>query len=174
MSEIHRGDGAVASALFAHNTWANLKLLDFCAGLTDEQLDATAIGCYGSIRATLIHIFYAEVSYVHRATGKYPATAFSREQFPGFPVLKETARWAGNELLALALSAQTATLVTEDEPPLRAEYPLSSLIVQAITHAVEHRTHIAAIITQAGLESPDMSTWAFMEATGQFKELTIS
>ena len=25
---------------YEHNTWANLRLLDFCAGLSDEQLQA--------------------------------------------------------------------------------------------------------------------------------------
>ena len=29
-------DTSVLAALFAHNAWANLKLLGFCAGLSDE------------------------------------------------------------------------------------------------------------------------------------------
>jgi uncharacterized damage-inducible protein DinB len=43
-------------------------------------------------------------------------------------------------------------------------------MVQEITHAAEHRTHVAVILTQLGLEPPDMSTWAYMEATGEFRE----
>jgi uncharacterized damage-inducible protein DinB len=41
---------------YEHNTWANLRLLDFCAGLSDEQLDASAPGTFGRVRATLVHI----------------------------------------------------------------------------------------------------------------------
>jgi hypothetical protein len=48
MPENERGDISVLTTLFAHNTWANLKLLGFCEGLNDTQLDATAIGCYGN------------------------------------------------------------------------------------------------------------------------------
>ena len=40
MQETERGDTGVLTTLFAHNVWANLKLIDFCEKLTDEQLDA--------------------------------------------------------------------------------------------------------------------------------------
>ena len=39
-----------------HNTRANLRLLDFCARLSDEQLDASAPGTFGRVRDTLVHI----------------------------------------------------------------------------------------------------------------------
>ena len=32
------------TTLFSHNLWANLRLLERCAGLTTEQLDATIVG----------------------------------------------------------------------------------------------------------------------------------
>ena len=170
MLEDRRGAASALTSLFAHNTWANLKLLDFCEGLSDQQLDATAIGCYGAIRATLLHIVGAEVGYVRRVNGKLPARPFSRDQFPGFDLLKEAARWASDELLQLALSAQEATRVEERNQRVRVEYSLASLIVQSITHSTEHRTQIAAIITQLGMEPPDMSGWKYMEETGELLE----
>jgi len=51
------------TTLFHHNRWANLRLLEQCAALTDDQLDATLVGAYGSIRDTLQHIATAERSY---------------------------------------------------------------------------------------------------------------
>ena len=44
-----QADNSVLKVLFAHNTWANLKLLDFCETLSEEQLDATVPGTYGAI-----------------------------------------------------------------------------------------------------------------------------
>ena len=41
MQANERGDTSVLTTLFEHNAWANLKLLDFCTGLSDAQLDAT-------------------------------------------------------------------------------------------------------------------------------------
>lgn len=167
-------DTSVLAALFAHNAWANLKLLDFCAGLSDEQLNAAAVGGFGSIRHTLLHIVNAEVSYVERVNGRLPAEPLLRDHFPSFELLKDSARWAADELLALAVSARQGARVRQRSPRMLIEYPLASLIAQAIGHSTEHRAQIAAIITQLGMEPPDMSGWAYMEETGELIELGAS
>jgi uncharacterized damage-inducible protein DinB len=166
------GDTSVLTSLFRHNTWANLKLLDSCVGLSDDQLQATAIGTYGSIRKTLVHLVRAEVDYVNRATGKLPAVPLPSDQFPGFEVLKDAVRWAGDELSQLAVIARADTIVRETFPqePIVIEYPLSGLMVQAVNHSTEHRTQVSAIITQLGVEPPDMSGWMYMEEMGEFLE----
>jgi uncharacterized damage-inducible protein DinB len=170
MQETEQGDTSVLTTLFAHNTWANLKLLGFCERLSDGQLDATAIGCFGSIRDTLVHIVGAEVSYVERVNGKLPPRPLSGDQFPGFELLKDAARWAGDELLQLALSARQDTIVRQRPPRMLFEYKLASLIAQALSHSTEHRAQISAIITQLGMEPPDMSGWNYMEEIGELKE----
>jgi uncharacterized damage-inducible protein DinB len=167
MRQPEQTDNSVLTTLFHHNTWANLKLLDFCEALSDEQLAASAPGTYGSIRDTLLHIARGEVSYVQRVNGKLPAEPPPRDQFPGFAVLRDAARWAREELLQLALSARTDTLVTETWDEGTEQYPLASLMMQAINHATEHRTHVATILTQLGLEPPDMSGWQYMVETGE-------
>ena len=164
------GDTSVLTTLFAHNAWANLKLLDFCETLSDAQLDATAIGGFGSIRATVWHIVGGEVSYVARVTGRLPPTPLPADQFPGFAALKDAARWTSAALLQLALAARDDTLVGEPPPDYPFQYRLASLLVQAITHATEHRTQIATIITQLGVEPPDMSGWQYMVEIGEFQE----
>lgn len=170
MPQPEQADNSVLIRLFEHNTWANLKLLDFCEALSDEQMDASGIGTYGSIRSTLPHIVGAEVSYVHRVNGKLPDAPMRRGEFPGFAVLKRVARWTSDELLQLALSSRADTLVVETGPEGTAQYPLASLIMQAINHATEHRTQISTILTQLGLEPPDMTGWGYMEETGEFQE----
>lgn len=174
MQEAERGDTSVLTTLFAHNTWANLKLLGFCAGLSDAQLDTTAIGGYGSIRDTLRHIISAEVSYVDRVNGRLPARPLPPDQFPGFDLLIEAARWAGDELLLLALSATKDTRVRQRPPRQIYEYTLASLMAQALSHSTEHRTQIAAIITQLGLEPPDMSGWMYMDEMGEIQEFNAA
>jgi uncharacterized damage-inducible protein DinB len=171
MPENEQGDHSVLTALFKHNAWANLKLLDFCEGLSDEQLDTTAIGGFGSIRATLQHIVGAEISYVNRVNGKMPAQTLRRDETPSFALMKDAVRWASDELRQLALSARSDTLVRQEPPRTHIEYPLAGLMVQAINHATEHRAQIAAIITQLGLEPPDMSGWNYLEEGGELKEL---
>jgi uncharacterized damage-inducible protein DinB len=164
------GDTSVLAALFQHNTWSNLRLLDFCERLSDEQLDSNAVGGYGTIRDTLLHSIRAEVSYVERVNGRLPAHQLAPDVFPGFAVLRDAARWAGDELLQLAASARADTRVLQRPPRDIIEYSLANLISQAITHSTEHRTQIATIITQLGLEPPDMSGWAYMDETGDLHE----
>ena len=41
------------TTLFSHHLWANLRLLERCAELTGEQLEATISGAYGSVHDTL-------------------------------------------------------------------------------------------------------------------------
>jgi uncharacterized damage-inducible protein DinB len=172
MPEERRGDDSVLRGLFRHNTWANLKLLDYCTRLSDEQLDAGAVGTFGTIRNTLLHIVRSEVNYVGRATGRSLAVPLQRGQWPGFDALEDAARWAGAELEQLAVSTRAADVVQETDPQERAvEYPLSALLVQAVDHSAQHRTQVSAIITQLGLEPPDMQGWTWMEETGQFREL---
>ena len=170
MGDTERGDTSVLTTLFAHNLWANLALLDFCAGLSDAQLDATTIGGFGSIRDTLQHIIGAEVGYVERVNGRLPAVPLG-DEFAGFAALKDAARWAGDELLQLALSAREDTSVRQRPPRHIFQYRLASLMVQSITHSTEHRTHIAVIITQLGLEPPDMSGWQYIESIGEIQDL---
>lgn len=171
MQDHGHGDPTVLTVFFAHNTWANLKLLDFCENLSDEQLDATTIGGFGSIRDTLVHIVGAEVGYVERVNGRLPAEPFPGKEFPGFKALKDAVRWTGDELLQLALSARADTKVRQRPPRRLVEYKLASLIPQALTHSTEHRTHISVIITQLGMEPPDTSVWHYLDEIGEIQEL---
>lgn len=159
---------SVLVASFEYNAWATLKLLEFCERLSDEQLDSSTVGGYGTIRDTLHHLVGSEMNYVSRVTSNLPATplSLSREQFPGFKALKEVVQWANEELLQLALSASSDTMVLESWPEGSGKYKLADLMVQATSHAMEHRTQVASIITTLGLEPPDTSAWAWMEDTG--------
>ncbi|MGI8587394.1 MAG: DinB family protein [Chloroflexia bacterium] len=156
--------------LFRHNAWANLRLLEACEGLTSEQLNATVPGTYGTIRDTLLHIVGSEVSYVHRVNGHMPGDPPKPGEFPGFDVLKRSALWCGEELPAMALQAATTDIVQQTPPRMKLRYPLTGLLTQAINHSTEHRAQVATILTQQGIEPPDMSGWEYMEATGTLEE----
>jgi uncharacterized damage-inducible protein DinB len=172
MSDNLQGDTSVLTKLFQHNTWANLKLLNFCESLPAKQLEAAAIGGFGSIRDTLLHIVSSEVDYVNVATDKLPTEDLTSDLFPGFEALKEGATWAGDELLQLAVAARADTIVKVMRPqePIY-EFPLASFIVQVLNHSTEHRTQISTIITQLGLDPPAMTGWKYMREMGEFREM---
>jgi uncharacterized damage-inducible protein DinB len=66
--------------LFRHHLWANLRLLDGCESLSDAQLEATAHGTFGSIRATLLHLVRSDGSYLARLTGDGQPTRSTRKR----------------------------------------------------------------------------------------------
>ena len=97
------------TTLFRHNRWANERILERCAGLTDEKLDATIVGTYGSIRDTLQHIATAERSYFSRISTGQP---YRRPE--GAPPLTiaemtESVRTSGSGLIEGAPRCKPAT-----------------------------------------------------------------
>src|SRR2546423_8829653 len=90
---------------FKYNLWANLRLLDACAYLSDAQLDATTKGTFGSVRETLMHLFAAEEGYAWRFnfTGTAPTPRLKElTTFLGFDELRRRAERSGKELIAIA------------------------------------------------------------------------
>jgi uncharacterized damage-inducible protein DinB len=151
-------------ALFEHNVWANQCLFDACEGLSDEQLDATIDGTFGSIRSTLMHIAGAQERFV-TALGESGPVVVNRDRgpFPGLTVLREDVRTSGEALVGLAARANSGATVTTTWRGEAYELPVWMLLAQAITHATEHRTQVSAILTHQGIEPPGMDVWTYHE-----------
>src|SRR5207302_8953903 len=66
---------------FRYHKWANLHLLDVCARLSDEQLQLTTPGTYGTIAATLQHLLAGEQRYLRPMAGHEPEIQ-GEEKFP--------------------------------------------------------------------------------------------
>jgi uncharacterized damage-inducible protein DinB len=150
--------------LFKHNVWANECLFNACEGLSDAQLDATTPGTFGSIRSTLMHIVGAQERFAAALVEMGPVGEIrERGPFPGLADLREGARTSGEALVGLAAHAQPGATVTTTWRGEAYTLPAWMLLAQAITHATEHRTQIAAILTHQGIEPPGMDIWTYHE-----------
>ena len=151
------------TTLFRHNLWANLRLLERCAGLSSSQMDATIPGAYGSIRDTLEHFVYSEKSYFSRiSTGNI----YRRPQDTPPLTLDEMKAFllaTGSGLIEWAPKVQAGDTVEIDWGGTPLQIPKAILLTQAINHATEHRAQIMAILTHIGIESPDLQAWAYFE-----------
>jgi len=147
---------------FKYNLWANLRLLDACAHLSDAQLDATTRGTFGSVRETLIHIFAGEEGYVQRFTGKLPTPRLQElAPFAGFDETAATSEDVGgstdrdrgamepSQVLHLAYQGQS--------------YEVSAIfvLIQAVNHAVDHRSQVATQLGQQDVTPPELDGWAY-------------
>ena len=149
---------------YKHNLWANLGLLDICAQLTDEQLNASAPGTYGRIGDTLVHLFRAEDSYLARLTGRQPEDLLKVGEFPGIEALREHAHRSGEGLIAVADTGELTQVVRGTYRGEPYELPIMVPLMQAIHHATDHRSQIATVLSQLGIQPPDLSVWAYDEA----------
>ena len=148
--------------MFEHNRWANLLAVDACAELIDATLDATVAGTAGSVRDTLMHIASAEQRYVWRLTDR-PPTYSERDGWPGFSLLQRVLTESGDALIDLAGRADPDQVLEGEYQGQRETLPVATVYVQVINHATEHRSQIATILTQQGVEPADLSGWAWGE-----------
>ena len=155
------------TTLFSHNQWANLGLLEACAGLSAEQLNASLAGTYGTIHDTLQHIATAERSYFSRISTGAP---YRRPQdAPPLTIseMSESLRASGAGLIEWAPKIQPGDTVRVDWEGTPREVPKTILLTQAINHATEHRSQVMAILTQLGIQPPDLDGWTYFGQTGQ-------
>lgn len=154
--------------LFRHNLWANLRLMDACLVLDAAQLSETAGGTYGTIYDTLHHIARAEQSYLIILTGRQPETRLRFDRATNMAEIREQARLAGEGMIAYAARVAPSDVgYSDDDEDENLVWPIPAgmLLTQVINHATEHRAQIMTILTQQGIEPPDLSGWAFMDNT---------
>ena len=91
------------------------------------------------------------------------------DPFPGFEPL--SARFAHGDAQLEEAAAQAGedreVHVTGDDPPGTWRMPVSLFLLQAINHGTEHRSQVATILTQLGVEPPNMDGWTYLDASGQ-------
>lgn len=151
--------------LFRHNLWANLRLLDACAELDEQQMSAKLDGTYDGIYRTLKHILLGEQSYLRRITGHEPQDPLRVEHDPDLATLRHYARLSGEGLVAVAANTKPSDSVRVESDENRWTVPASLILTQALNHANEHRAQIMTIMTQQGVQPPSVSGWAYMEDT---------
>lgn len=155
---------ATLTVLFSHHVWANLRLLECCAALSDEQLDGAMAGAFGTIRDTLQHIVRAEQSYFARISTGQPLQRSPDAPPLSLAAMAESLRATGDGLIAWAPRVSAEDVVQIDWDGVPRAVPKSIILTQVINHATEHRAQIMAIMTQLGVEPPELDGWGYFDA----------
>jgi uncharacterized damage-inducible protein DinB len=154
---------------FRHNAWATETLIAACEGLTDEQLDATAPGTFGSVIRTLRRIVGTESWFIELLTREPPAWAHGiREADLG------RLNRAGGQ--AAAFWERFITSGFDPDRPVH-EYeadrdetvtvPASLITTLAVYHGSEHRAQVCTVLASIGLTPPELDAWEYAKAAGR-------
>jgi len=155
----------ILANLFRLNQWANVELIDACAQLGDEALDAEAPGTLGTIRETLWHLVEVEHRYLAALNGDANAWGITLEGGAGgdLSTLRVLALDTGEQLVAWAEATSGDPMVSgiRRDKPFTA--PASVLAGQTLLHGKEHRQQVQEALLQRGLETPPLSAWAWWD-----------
>jgi uncharacterized damage-inducible protein DinB len=161
--------------MFRHHAWATLALIDHCATLPPERLADEVPGTFGPILATLRHMVSADERYQWRVSGRDPKVLRERDAGEATISLAELrarfeAQAKGWEQLLDRAGDLDLTLPPGTWPELsHGEVPHAEdlLLLQAIHHGNDHRTHVCTTLGALGLEAPDLDGWTYWPASGR-------
>ena len=154
--------------LFKHNTWANVRMIEFCRDLPQEQRDSdlTLAGTYGKIRDTLVHLVAASEGYLV-TYGRW--TQKPAPEFTTWYELIQRARASGEAYQQWVAETPVEESKDADFGPETWRSPSWIIQTQMIDHDTEHRTHVGTVMAQFGVQSPPVDMWAYGAEAGLVK-----
>jgi uncharacterized damage-inducible protein DinB len=153
--------------MFRYNRWATAALVDACAGLSDDYLDAAVPGISGTVRELLMHVAGGQRTDALRTQGRQHEGELTRHApWPGFEELRRLADESSDELLAIAAALDADRDVDLPWEGKRYRHKVSFFLAAALVHGVEHRTEIKFALAQVGVETPGLDGWDYAAAMG--------
>jgi uncharacterized damage-inducible protein DinB len=150
-----------------HDVWATGMLFGRCRSLTKEQWQFTAPGTYGSIQKTFAHIVRANEGYLN-TYGLIPQP-FIELTAPLDEIASRLAR-VREAVEQLFKSKEIDFDGRIHDERRKADLELWVPLAQFSHHGSDHRSQIGTILTQNGLDAPELDVWAYAVAEGAFKD----
>ena len=158
--------------LAAYNGWANARLYDAAARLTDAQYRADRGAFFKSVHGTLNHLLVTDRIWMQRFTGEGDAPdrldAILHEDLPGLRAARaaEDSRILGwVEGLSDAALAGTISYRRVTTPDLFTQ-PLAPALSHLFNHQTHHRGQVHALLTGLVGEAPSIDLLPFQRETG--------
>lgn len=159
--------------IYEHSRFANGRLLDQAAHLTDAELDAERPGMFGSIRGTLQHMMQWQDSWLRRVQGLDPVAPWPADAFLTITDLRH--RWDALDTETLAYIATLTDEQLLERLDMRfwsgnvLNAPRWQVLVHQAFHQQQHRGEIALVLSNLG-HSPgglDAVEWFVAEGTAR-------
>ena len=153
---------SILETIFEHHKWSNLTLIDFLAGLSNEQLELTSPGVYGNLLATIRHLVAADADYVRIIPDAPRVPQIDDEgPFGGWDELRAVADAADTALISYTHGLTGDMFFVDVDDGEEFTLARSILLAQIIHHATEHRGQIRTTLSTHGITPPEISLWAW-------------
>jgi uncharacterized damage-inducible protein DinB len=149
------------TTMFDYNAAMNVRLLDFAAHLSDEQLDTPSGYSTGSLRRTLWHTLIVEYGWRSQCQGvdvrALPSPIEPTATVAALRAFQEEEAAQARALLAEASEGDLAGTVTLKRPN-GSEGALAQwqILVHILYHSAQHRSEMAETLTRAGQSPGDL------------------
>jgi uncharacterized damage-inducible protein DinB len=155
--------------LYKYNQWANARILDSAANITQEQFRAQAPFPHGGLQGTLVHALSAQWIWLTRWEGSSPTSLLKKEEFPTFESLR--ARWSDEEkrLMEFVETVSEERLNSTFDYRNTSGKPFTKVLWQVMAHVVnhgtQHRSEAAAMLTDLGHSPGDLDLISYLIET---------
>jgi uncharacterized damage-inducible protein DinB len=145
---------------FRHNSWANIRLLEFCRDLDPALLDTGATGAYGPIKEILAHV----VGWEEVLAGAVDSTA-PQDAPPRFAsvsdLLERAARLADRWDRSLDPEPHPERLVEFGVRGARRLVRIGTVLAQVVHHGNHHRSQVCSALNSVDIDPPALDAWAY-------------
>lgn len=153
--------------LFKYNQWANAKIINAAANVTNQQFLADASFPHGGLRGTLTHILFAQWIWRNRWEGVSPSYRIKPDEFPSFTAFH--ARWLSEEALLMNFvhgsTDDTLNQVIQyrNTKGVPMQQVLWKMMAHVVNHGTQHRAEAAALLTEYGCSPGDVDMIYFLD-----------
>lgn len=155
--------------IYEYNYWANGKILEASAKVTQEQFLASAEFPFGGLRGTMLHVVDAEYGW----RGFFETKKFNEDLKPdNFPTFESLEKKFHEE--EKSMRAYLSGLKDEDMES-RVTYTTETGAVRdrilwhclhhVVNHGTQHRSEAAALLTSYGSSPGDLDVTVFLNET---------
>ncbi len=146
--------------LYDYNTWANRRILDASAVITDEQFARNLGNSFPSIQDTLVHIHFAEWLWLARWNGSSPSTLPVEWVITSLKDLRsrwnETEKQLNDFIASLSEEKLDKGISYMNTSGQSFTNPLWHLLRHVVNHSTYHRGQVVTMLRQ--LDAAAVST----------------
>jgi len=151
--------------LFQYNQWADRRMLDACATLTNEQFTRDLSSSFRSVRDTLAHLYGAEWVWNERISGRAPSGLPPGTPFPHLAAVRAKLEEMDRYYLEYVakLTPEDLERVIHYKSLAGQEFacPIWQILHQLSNHATYHRGQVVTMLRQLGAKAGSTDLIAF-------------